>query len=230
MKPILSMTPSSISMRSTALGGQRVAVALVHARRARGCAGTPSPTVPSGQSKLGISWPPSGISTSQRSAISSVDSIAPGNSRERLHHLLRGLQIELVRAEGHLRRGQRGLRLHAQQRRVVVEVLPAQVVHVRRADQRRPVSVREALHRLVDLVLLGQPVLLDLEIDVLGAEDLDQLVQVRARLVELALHDPLARAAGQAARERDDALGVHRRAAPGPRPACRGAGPRGSPC
>ena len=36
--------------------------------------------IPSGQSKLGISWPPSAISTSQRSAISSVDSIAPGNS------------------------------------------------------------------------------------------------------------------------------------------------------
>ena len=86
----------------------------------------------------------------------------------------------------------------------------AQVVHVRRADQRLAGLGREALHRLVDLVLLGQPVLLDLEVDVLRAEDLDQLVQVRARLVELAVHDPLARAAGQAARERDDALGVHR--------------------
>ena len=72
----------------------------------------------------------------------------------------------------------------------------------------RPVSCAKRAHRLVDLLLLGQAVLLDLEVDVLGAEDLDQLVQVRARLVELAVHDPLARAGGQAARERDDALGV----------------------
>ena len=35
---------------------------------------------PSGHSKLGISWPPSAISTSQRSAISIVDSSAPGKS------------------------------------------------------------------------------------------------------------------------------------------------------
>ena len=133
-----------------------------------------------------------------------------GELRERVHHLLRGLQIELVRGERHLRRGQRRLRLHAQQRGVVVEVLAAQVVHVRRADERLAGLGREALHRLVDLVLLGEPVLLDLEVDVLRAEDLNQLVQVRARLVELALHDPLARAAGQAAGERDHALGVQR--------------------
>ena len=35
---------------------------------------------PSGQSKRGMSWPPSAIPTSQRPAISSVDSSAPGNS------------------------------------------------------------------------------------------------------------------------------------------------------
>ena len=94
---------------------------------------------------------------------------------------------------------------------MVVEVLLAQVVHVRRArPSAGPVSAANLLHRLVDLLLLGQPVLLDLEVDVLGAEDLDQLVEVRARLVELALHDPLARARGQAAREADDALGVLR--------------------
>ncbi len=134
----------------------------------------------------------------------------PREVRERVHHLLGGLQVELVRAEGHLRRRERGLRLHAQQRRVVVEVLLAQVVHVGRADQRLARLGREALHRLVDLVLLGQAVLLDLEIDVLRTEDLDQLVEVRARLFQLPAHDPLARARGQAARERDDAFGVLR--------------------
>ncbi len=127
---------------------------------------------------------------------------------EGLRHLLGGLQIELVRRERHLRLRQRRLGLHAQQRRVMVEVLPAQVVHVGRADHRAPGLGGEAAHRVVDQVLLGEPVLLHLEVDVLGPEDLDQLVQVRARLVDVAVDDPLARARRQAAGEADDALGV----------------------
>ena len=104
----------------------------------------------------------------------------PREVGERLRHLLGGLQIELVRRERHLRRRERGLRLHAQQRRVVVVVLLAQVVHVGGGDQRAPGLGREALHRRVDLLLLLQPVALDLEIDVLGPEDSDQLVEVGA--------------------------------------------------
>ena len=127
---------------------------------------------------------------------------------ERLLHLLRALEIELVRVEGHLRRGQRALGLHAQQRRVVVVVLPAQVVHVGGADERAAHLLGEALDRLVDLLLLRHAVVLDLEVDVLGPEDLDELVQVRAGLVEAALDDPARAAAREAARQRDHALAV----------------------
>ena len=52
------------------------------------------------------------------------------------------------------------------------------------------------------------PVLLDLEVDVLGAEDPDQVVDVGARVVRALLDEPLAEARLQAAGERDHALGV----------------------
>ena len=64
---------------------------------------------------------------------------------------------------------------------MVVVVLAAQVVHVGRRDQRAAHLAREADDRLVDLLLLGEAVVLDLEVDVLGPEGLDQLVEVRAR-------------------------------------------------
>ena len=171
---------------------------------------------------------PSSISTSQRSAISSVEASASGHSANALRHLLAGAQVELVRVEGHLRRGERRLRLHAQQRRVVVVVLAAQVVHVAGADERPADLARDAHDPLVGLVLVGDAVLLDLEVDVLGAEGLQQVVGVGARLGVAAVDEALAEARGQAAGQRDDALAVARRAAPCRRSACRGAGPRGS--
>ena len=82
------------------------------------------------------------------------------------------------------------LGLHAQQRRVVVVVLAAQVVHVAGADERAADLARDPHDPLVGLVLLGDAVLLDLEVDVLGAEDLDQVVDVRARLGVAALDEP----------------------------------------
>ena len=61
---------------------------------------------------------------------------------------------------------------------------------------------------LVGLVLLGDPVDLELEVDVLGAEDAEQVVDVGAGLVGPVLDDPPAEARLQAAGERDHALGV----------------------
>ena len=176
-----------------------------------------------------MSWRPSSISTSQRSAISSVDCERLGPLGERLRHLLAGAQVELVRLEGHLRRGERRLRLHAQQRRVVVVVLAAQVVHVAGADERAADLAGDPDDALVGLVLRGDAVLLDLEVDVLGAERLEQVVGVRARLGVAAVDEAQAEARGEAAGERDHALGVRARAGPGRPSACRGAGPRGSP-
>ncbi|HEX5128300.1 MAG TPA: lyase family protein, partial [Usitatibacter sp.] len=59
-----------------------------------------------------------------------------GPLRERGRHLRVVLQVELVRLEGHLRRGERGLRLHAQQRRVMGVVLATQVVDVAGGHER----------------------------------------------------------------------------------------------
>ena len=91
---------------------------------------------------------------------------------------------------------------------MVVVVLAAEVVHVGRADQRAAELAGDLHDALVGLVLVGDAVLLDLEVDVVAAEDLQQIVGVRTGLVVAAVDEPLAEARGQAARERDDALGV----------------------
>ena len=90
----------------------------------------------------------------------------------------------------------------------MVVVLAAQVVHVGGADERAADLARDPDDALVGLVLVGDAVLLDLEEDVLGAEGLQQVVGVGARLGVAAVDEALAEAAGQAAGERDDALGV----------------------
>jgi hypothetical protein len=62
---------------------------------------------------------------------------------------------------------------------VVVVVLAPQVVDVAGADQRPPDVAGDADDALVGLLLVGQPVLLELEEDVVAAEDLQQVVGVR---------------------------------------------------
>ena len=114
---------------------------------------------------------------------------------ERVRHLLVGLEEELVGLEGHLRRGERGLRLHAQQRRVVVVVLAAQVVDVGGGDERAADLAGDPHDVLVGHVLLGDAVLLDLEVDVVGAEDVEQLVDVGAGLVDAAVGQAAGRSA-----------------------------------
>ena len=61
---------------------------------------------------------------------------------------------------------------------------------------------------LVGLVLLGDPVLLHLEVDLLGAEGLDQVVEVGAGVVGALFDQAPAEARLQAAGEDDHALGV----------------------
>ena len=62
----------------------------------------------------------------------------------------------------------------------------------------------------VRLRLLGDPVDLDLEVDVLATEDLHQVVEVSAGVLRAILDQAPAEARLQAARERDHALGVAR--------------------
>ena len=91
---------------------------------------------------------------------------------------------------------------------MAVVVLASQVVDVGGGDQRPAELLRDADDALVGLVLLGDAVPLDLEVDLLGTESLDQVVDVGARVVRAVLHQPAAEARLQAAGERDHALGV----------------------
>ncbi len=128
--------------------------------------------------------------------------------REGLDHLRGVAQVELVGVERELGGGERALGLHAQQRGVVVVVLAAQVVHVARAHEAPADVARDALDALVALLLGGEPVALQLEVDVLGAEDAEQLVSVGTRVGRAVFGEALAEAGGEAAGERDHALGV----------------------
>ena len=92
----------------------------------------------------------------------------------------------------------------------MVVVLAAQVVDIAGADERPPDLAGDPHDPLVRPVLLGEPVLLHLEVDVVGTERAEQLVGVRARLVRPLLEQVLAEARLQAAGERDHALGVRR--------------------
>ena len=91
---------------------------------------------------------------------------------------------------------------------MVVVVLAPQVVNVGRRHQRPAELARVALDALVRLRLLGDAVLLDLEVDVLRPEDLDEVVEVGAGVGRALLDQAPAEARLQAAGERDHALGV----------------------
>ena len=93
---------------------------------------------------------------------------------------------------------------------MVVVVLAAQVVHVTGADQWATDLARDLHDPGVGLLLIGDAVLLDLEEDVVVTVDLQQLVGDRARLGVAVVDERLAEARGEAAGERDHALGVLR--------------------
>ena len=76
-------------------------------------------------------------------------------------------------------------------------VLAAQVVHVGGGDERAPDLAGDAHDALVGVVLLGDAVLLDLEEHVVGAERVEQVVGVSARVGFAALGEARAEAAGQ---------------------------------
>ena len=123
-------------------------------------------------------------------------------------HLLVALEVELVRVEGHLRLGERALGLHAEQRSVRVVVLAPEVVHVGGSDDRPAELLGHRGDLRVRVVLIVDLVFLDLEVDVFGAEHLDQLVGVFAGGGGIVLVDPAHETRGKAAGERDDALVV----------------------
>ena len=189
------------------LGGRRLAVAVAQA-----LGGDPA------QHRRGLGAVRRRVARQQQLAELDIDLAALGDLQRRRHslgplgkgtlHLLVALEEELVGVEAQLRRLQGRLGLHAEQRSVVVEVLATQVVDVGGADQGPVQLTGEADDSLVCLLLLVDAVLLHLEVDLLGAEGLDQIVEVSAG-VGLALFDQTtAEARLQATGEDDHALGV----------------------
>ena len=91
---------------------------------------------------------------------------------------------------------------------MVVVVLAAQVVDVAGSDQRSSQLSCDSDDPLVGPLLFGDPVLLHLEVHVLGPKCVHELVRVSTRIGGAALKQQLAEARLQAARERDDSFGV----------------------
>ena len=91
---------------------------------------------------------------------------------------------------------------------MVVVVLALEVVDVAGPDERAPHFTGDLDDPLVRTVLVGEAVLLDLEVDVVLTKRADQLVGVVARRVHLAVQQVLAEARLQAARQGNDALRV----------------------
>ena len=98
--------------------------------------------------------------------------------------------------------------LHAQQRGVRLGVVAVRVVAVVGGEQRRADRARDAEQVDVDPVLLGQAVVLQLDEEVVAAED---LLEARGRgegAVVVVLEEPLAHRAAEAAGRGDEALVV----------------------
>ena len=129
--------------------------------------------------------------------------------RHEVVHLLLALQVEaVVREPEPVGVVERVVRLDAQQRLVRDRVGRGEVVDVARADERQAGVAGQGREARVDARLDVDAAVLQLDVDLVLAEDVDERVELAAREPLVALHERLADAPGQAARERDDAVGV----------------------
>ena len=87
-------------------------------------------------------------------------------------------------------------------------VVGVEVVDVAGRDERKARLRRERDELRVDLLLLGEAGVLDLDVRRVAPEDLDEPVEVGARVARAVLRERPRDAAGEAAGERDDALRV----------------------
>ena len=87
-------------------------------------------------------------------------------------------------------------------------VLGAQIVHVAGPDHGEARVGRQGQQAGVDALVLIDAGVLQLDVDVLAAEDLHEAVELLPRARRIAGQQRLAGAAQEAARERDDAAGV----------------------
>ena len=119
-------------------------------------------------------------------------------------HLLRRLEVEVVGLEFPVVRVlERVARLDAEQRLVGARVLGAEVVDVARRDGRQVALAGERDELGHDPRLHVEVRVLELDVDLVAAEDLLEPVELGLGVVAAALLERLAHAAGEAARERD---------------------------
>ncbi len=124
-------------------------------------------------------------------------------------HLVRRLEVEVLGVELPVVRVlERVARLDAEQRLVCARVLVAQVVDVAGRDERQVATRGQVDELRVDPLLHLEMRVLQLDVDVVLAEDLRQAVELRLGVRAPALLERLAHPTGQAARQRDQPLPV----------------------
>ena len=128
---------------------------------------------------------------------------------EEVAHLLRGLQVELVGVELEpLRVVAHRTRLHAEQRVVRFGVVTMHVVAVVGREERRAQLVRDPHELGVHLLLLDQPVVLELDEERVAPEDRLEPLDELARVLAVALQQRLAHRAAETAARADQARAV----------------------
>ena len=124
-------------------------------------------------------------------------------------HLLRRLEVEVVGVELPVVRVlQRVARLDAEQRLVCARIVVHEVVDVARGDGRKLARGGEGGELGEDALLHVEVRVLELDVDVAVAEDLHEAVELLLRVGGAALLQRFADAAGEAAGEGDEAVGV----------------------
>ena len=130
-------------------------------------------------------------------------------AREVAEHLRLRLEVEVVGVELPVVRVlERVARLDAEERLVRARVLVPEVMHVTRRDGRYAALRRELLEQRIDALLDVEVRVLQLDVDVVLAEDRGEPVELAFRVVGAALLERLADATREASRERDQPRAV----------------------
>ena len=131
------------------------------------------------------------------------------HSREDFPHLCLALEIELIVRKPHpLLVIERGRGLNRQQHVMRLGVLPPHIMHVVGRRQRNRKFPREAYHIVVDRAFLIETLILQLQIKIPRAEDVQKLLGFSFRARVISVQKPVLHVARQTARKRNDALAV----------------------